>query len=388
MKRHSAAVRSTCWTGDGLHFISGADDGRVKYWDLAMQEVVWESKIPHSDYVRSVEAHPTAVNMFVSASYDHLIRVWDNRVSGHVQEMNHGQPLSACIMNPGGTFLFSAGGNEVKVWDILSGGKLVHTFCNHQKNISCLAMDSNGARLMSGGLDSHLKIYNLQTMKVSHGIRFEGPIMTAGISPSNNKLVVGLVDGTILAHTRIIKSAATTSVKSKIHNNTRLSGNNGGTLIVGKVDAQKYTRLAPYEKLLKSFEYQKALDAALKSNNAIIITSLLEELCHRSGLTIALSGRDELTLQPLLSYATKYIQNPKFGLTISQIISKVLDIYGSDIGLSDALTESFRKLLEQVKAEVAFQRQIMRILGSLDGIVNASAVTKLPRDRSTSIVDL
>ena len=37
---------------------------------------------------------------------------------------------------PPGAMLLTAGGNEIKVWDILSGGRLMHTFSNHQKNIT------------------------------------------------------------------------------------------------------------------------------------------------------------------------------------------------------------------------------------------------------------
>jgi U3 small nucleolar RNA-associated protein 15 len=52
------------------------------------------------------------------------------------------------------------------VWDILSGGKLLHTCSNHQKTITCLAVDGTKTRLLSGGLDHHVKIYSLTTYQV------------------------------------------------------------------------------------------------------------------------------------------------------------------------------------------------------------------------------
>ncbi|CAN0373747.1 unnamed protein product, partial [Hapterophycus canaliculatus] len=63
----------------------------------------------------------------------------------------------------------SAGGNEVKVWDLLGGGgqgRLLHTLANHQKTVTCLALDGTGSRLLTGGLDRHVKIYNLENFKV------------------------------------------------------------------------------------------------------------------------------------------------------------------------------------------------------------------------------
>jgi WD40 repeat protein len=52
----------------------------------------------------------------------------------------------------------TAGGNEIKVWDILCGGKLLHTFSSHLKNITGMTFDGTGSRLLSCGLDGHVKV--------------------------------------------------------------------------------------------------------------------------------------------------------------------------------------------------------------------------------------
>lgn len=51
---------------------------------------------------------------------------------------------------------------------------------------------------------------------------------------------------------------------------------------------QKRVRLKPYDKLLKSFEYREALDAALAGARPEVVSSLVEELAARSGLPAAL----------------------------------------------------------------------------------------------------
>lgn len=63
-----------------------------------------------------------------------------------------------------------------QVWDVLGGGRLLHSLSNHQKTVTCLCLDGTGSRLLSGGLDRHVKIYNLQNFKViifffSHHVR-------------------------------------------------------------------------------------------------------------------------------------------------------------------------------------------------------------------------
>ena len=49
--------------------------------------------------------------------------------------------------------LFLQGSNYVKVWDILSGGRLLMAFSNHQKTITSICFDSSCQRLLSAGLD-------------------------------------------------------------------------------------------------------------------------------------------------------------------------------------------------------------------------------------------
>ena len=50
-------------------------------------------------------------------------------------------------------FLFLQGSNYVKVWDILSGGRLLMAFSNHQKTITSICFDGSCQRLLSAGLD-------------------------------------------------------------------------------------------------------------------------------------------------------------------------------------------------------------------------------------------
>ncbi|CAN0395662.1 unnamed protein product, partial [Discosporangium mesarthrocarpum] len=121
----------------------------------------------HTDYVRALTGSPVSPDSWLSGSYDHTLRLWDTRKSGgSVMEFDHGAPVEACLMLPGGGLCVSGGGNEVKVWDILGGGRLLHTLSNHQKTVTCLCMDATGSRLLSGGMDRHVKIYDMVTYKV------------------------------------------------------------------------------------------------------------------------------------------------------------------------------------------------------------------------------
>jgi U3 small nucleolar RNA-associated protein 15 len=120
--------------------------------------------------------------------------------------IQHGQPIECCKMTPSGALALTAGGNEIKVWDILSGGKLLHTFSNHQKNVTDMAFDGTSSRLLSCGLDGHVKVYSLTAMQVMHGMRFGSPLMSLAISADNKKLVVGYVDGNLMVRSRPLEA--------------------------------------------------------------------------------------------------------------------------------------------------------------------------------------
>jgi U3 small nucleolar RNA-associated protein 15 len=302
--------------------------------------------------------------------------------------MVHGQPVEHCMLTPSGAMLLTAGGNEIKVWDVLSGGQLIHTFSNHQKNVTCLAMDGTGSRVLSSGLDGHIKVYSLQTMQVVHGMRLGAPLISLAVSAENKKLVIGFVDGNLMSRTRradghgslgvgVQGTVATTAVARQQSRFYKGAGAAAERTEDGMVETERSARLKPYELQLKRFSYQQALDSALKTRSPLVVVTVLEELNRRSGLGIALAGRDETTLEPLLSFCARYASNPRYSRLIVVAAHQVLDMYACVLGHSDAIDELFLKLHRHVKAEVGFQRQIMRVMGSLDAVINAAMMPKM-----------
>ena len=78
--------------------------------------------------------------MFISGSYDHTVQVWDVRAStsGSVMEISHGKPVEDVIYLPSGGIVATAGGNTVKIWDLIGGGRLLHTMESHNKTVTSL----------------------------------------------------------------------------------------------------------------------------------------------------------------------------------------------------------------------------------------------------------
>ena len=83
--------------------------------------------------------------------------------------------------------------------------------------------------------------------------------------------------------------------------------------------------LRAYDTFLKKFQYTNALDAVLKKKSTSLeIVSLIEELIHRDGLRIALKGRDENTLVPILNFLDKNMLNPRYAVILVNVFEMVL----------------------------------------------------------------
>ncbi len=123
------------------------------------------------------------------------------------------------------------------------------------------------------------------------------------------------------------------------------------------MEVAKKRSLKSYDKLLKKFKYAEALDAVLTVRTLIVkhtayspthysltlpshthththtpqgqfrpvvVVSLLNELVQREGLQIALSGRDDQALKPILEFASRNISNPRYTSLLISVAEVIL----------------------------------------------------------------
>ncbi len=262
----------------------------------------------HDDYIRTMDAQQfggnAASGCWVTGSYDGKLKVWDPRQKRAASIADYDAPLEAVKFLPGGGMVAGGGvSGNVKVWDMVSGMKLSVDLHNHQKSVSCLALDGVGRRLLSGSLDWHVKIYDLASFKVTHGLKFPAPLLSLAISPDDSLLVAGTSDCTLtlrrrqprkdgpdsfVAHPRPPRTGTLAYLARGGGRGSKLPA--PSNTVVG-ISQKRLKPLKSYDKCLQQFKYREALDEALASNRIVVVVSVIEELEYRRGLVTALSGR-------------------------------------------------------------------------------------------------
>lgn len=95
-----------------------------------------------------------------------------------------------------------------------------------------------------------------------------------------------------------------------------------------KITHLKSKKLSQADKLLKSFKYSEALDSVLtKPVDPVVVVSLFDELAYRSTTVLALSKRDQESLQPVLQFIQKYICDSRFSSRLIEVSNVILGIY-------------------------------------------------------------
>jgi len=119
--------------------------------------------------------------------------------------------------------------------------------------------------------------------------------------------------------------------------------------------------------------YSEALDTVLKKNvRAETTFSLITELVHRDGLRSALSGRDDVMLQPILRLLSQYIADPTFGELACDVALLVIEMYSSVLGQSPLVDSLLSRLRIKVGEELTFQRELISIQGMVDMLMATS----------------
>lgn len=289
-------------------------------------------------------------------------------------------------------------------------GRILQAVSAHSKTITSICRDSSATHLFSASLDRSVKCYELSTGKVVGAIKYDAPLLCMALSPQSTHLVVGTSDGSLTVRHRRVARARDAADGTEVKDPLALTAYGrpgkvapsgaaatGGALAAeggprpgtyryflrgrhhaaqpGDVVARaaRPPKLAGFDKALKRFRYHDALDAALQDGSPEVVVSVVEELVQRNGLRIALQGRDQQTLQPLVAFLARQIISPPFAPTLIGVANLLLDMYAPVLGQSARIDELFVKLRNTLEAEMRLQAELAQLLGGMDVLLAGAA---------------
>lgn len=148
---HPSAVRSVACTPAGVNFnycLSGADDGKLRLWDLSNRK---------------------------------LVREFESSGAGGFQHRGH---ITALAFSPNGQFAASADDQDICMWRVSDGHLLYRFPAVHRGAITTLAFTPQ-CRLISAGRDNSMRIWQLGSEGAREEYRLEGRSGDVGVLGTN-----------------------------------------------------------------------------------------------------------------------------------------------------------------------------------------------------------
>lgn len=413
---HKLPVHVVRWSPSVLtDLMSCSDDRTVRVWDLTEDAAKWTG-VGHEDYVRSGGYLPgQGGNMVVSGSYDQTVRIWDTRQQGGRAALTFKFANKVeDILTLNSSSLAVAAGNEVSIVNIVAGCA-EHVIASHQKDVMALASAQHGTRILTGGLDGHVKIHNTASWEVVAAFKYPAPILSLAVVPGaansegardDRHLAVGLQSGLLSLRTRLAgsekakvrerekKMAALVAGEADEYERKQKKKDTrqgiqardrgkdykgeGADIVITGNDRPRQKKLKEWQKSLRTGQYAKALDQVIspdgwKQFNADELFTLITALRHRSALRTALAERSAYRLVPIMTMIHKYVTFPQHINLMYDVLLVVLDLYShklgdwqSDDGSEKEIVVLIHKIKSRVRQAADWATAAHRTLGMVD----------------------
>ncbi|PVU95064.1 hypothetical protein BB559_002838 [Furculomyces boomerangus] len=281
---------------------------------------------------------------------------------------------------PGDALIAVSGGPFVKIYDAVVG-RCLAVLGNFEKTVTSIVFDGNQTRLIAGSLDQNLKIYDSSTFKLLASIRYQQPILSVGMSPDDNLLVVGMTSGLLSIKKRPqgssksheSKEVVEVKMKSGSYRHFLRTGSSKGGKDDHVVKRNSHKSLPGYDRFLRSFQYGKALDLALLPNIKTETTLMvIDELIARSGLKTAIAGRNQDTLNPVVEFVKKNLMEPTNPPAILELANELVEYYSPFASNFPNFTEFVNVVLYKINCEIEMQNDLAELKGYVDMITSTS----------------
>ncbi|KAI8324673.1 U5 small nuclear ribonucleoprotein 40 kDa protein [Martensiomyces pterosporus] len=165
LQGHKGGILELQWMPGGSRLITASVDRTVAIWDTATGERLKRCK-GHAGPVNAccpLSQGTGDENLFVSASDDGAVLLWDARERRPVAEIEHRLPLTSVAASLSGTTVYAGSvDNNITGWDVRSLAP-VYTLRGHSDTVMGISVSSRtGNYLVSTSLDNTVRLWDLR----------------------------------------------------------------------------------------------------------------------------------------------------------------------------------------------------------------------------------
>jgi WD40 repeat protein len=193
---HDQAVRSVSFAPDGRLALSGGDDRTMTLWDLETGKAL-HGFVGHRSWVWAV-AFAGKERQAVSACRDGFVRLFDAPGGDPLLRLDSRPwPLSLAVALDGRRLLVGGVDGSLRLWD-LETGRVVRSFAGHRGGVPGVAIAPDGRRALSAGEDGTVRLWDVESgreLVVLSGHR--GQANSVAFCPDGRRALSGGADGTL-----------------------------------------------------------------------------------------------------------------------------------------------------------------------------------------------
>jgi WD40 repeat protein/tRNA A-37 threonylcarbamoyl transferase component Bud32 len=205
LKGHTADVITVAYTADGARIVSASQDGTVRVWNagdgkpIATYTVV--TRPPEYKARNRAEWPPSVTPVFALAAFsrdgrrfagacmDGTVRVWDLAPGKEIATFKaHEKYATALAFTPDGRRVLTGGDDRVvKVWE---DGRLIRAYDGHTAGITAAALAPDGTRLASGDASGVVKLWDADTGQEAFSAKADTEIKLLQFHPDGTRLMI------------------------------------------------------------------------------------------------------------------------------------------------------------------------------------------------------